>query len=329
MAAAPSCKIMTTKTVFASFGFRLTCINKNNSTRNILGRRSFHNVATTTSQYSVHGDKRCNHSSVVSQKTHHHHHQQQQQHHYHHHHHVLLSTQRRTLMTKIVEPPSDSTIPELPLTLILSEDNGFYETSWHQDFQSALPSQYGMSYGQFSMSPKTTTTTTTTTTSLDQAMQELKSDLIMFSSPSNVVLVTRGPWMSWMAQFYLEDLPLAALVMVDPMQLDDQNGLNQFQLQYNKLGLESSLQYKLFQEYAEHYSHWTLQLEPGVVPMMILYTNPRPGFKRCAENAALRHSSSKGGLFGPVPVVKMPFTSKTHAQDSRQAIMKWVTDNVL
>jgi hypothetical protein len=311
----------------ASFGSRLTRIN-NNSTRSIPGSRSFHNVVAT-SQSSVHNSIRCNHFSVVSKKSLNNLHQQQ-----HHRQHVLLLTPpRRTLMTSIIEPPAGSTIPELPLTLILTEDQGFYgdaddkKTSWHHDFQSTLPSQYGMSYGQFSMSP--------TTASLDQAMQELKSDLVTFSSPSNVVLVTRGPWMSWMAQFYLEDLPLAALVMVDPMQLDDQNGLNQFQLQYNKLGLESSLQYKLFQEYAEHYAHWTLQLEPGVVPMMILYTNPRAGYKRCAENAALRHTaaaadpSSGGGLFGPVPVQKMPSTSKTHSQDSCQAIIKWVTDNVL
>lgn len=290
-------------TMFASFGFRQTGINSKN-----LGR-SFH-----VSHNSV--LNRCNLFSV-SKKTHHNHQ---------HHHHVLILT-RRTLMTAIVEPSlGASNVPELPLTLILSEDKGFYgdddsSKSWHQDFQSILPSQYGMSYGQFSMSP--------TITSLDQAMQELKSDLVSklnTFSPSDVVLVTRGPWISWMAQFYLEDLPLAALVMVDPMLLDDQNGLNQFQLSYNKLGLESSLQYKLFQEYAEHSS--PLKLEPGACPMMILYTNPRPAFKRCAENASLRHSDPKGP-FGPVPVEKMPFTSKSHTKDSCQAIMKWVVYRAL
>ena len=139
--------------------------------------------------------------------------------------HRRIDSARRSLVTDVVAPPLDSQLPELPVTLILAEDDGFYgdesPSSWHKEFAETLPTEYGMSYGRFSMSPNTS--------NLDQAMQEMKnnltSDATTFSA-SNVILVARGPWMSWMAQFYLQDLPLAGLVMVDPMLLDDQNGFN-------------------------------------------------------------------------------------------------------
>ena len=127
--------------------------------------------------------------------------------------------------------------------------------------------------------------------------------------------------MSWMASFYLESLPLAGLVMVDPMQLDDMNGLNQFELQYEKLGLKDSFQYKLYQEYAEHWDHWTLKLEPGSVPMMIMYTNVRPGYKRCAENTAIRHGDN-------VPVLKMPSTARSHVDDCIGKVTNWINDSI-
>ena len=168
-----------------------------------------------------------------------------------------------------------------------------------------------MSYRKFSLSDNTA--------NFDTALQEMKNDLSL--EGPNMVLVTRGPWMSWMASFYLESLPLAGLVMVDPMQLDDMNGINQFVLQYEKLGLQNSLQYKLYQEYAEHWDHWTLKLEPGAVPMLVMYTNVRPGYKRCAENSALRH--------GNVPVLKMPSSSQTHVDDCIGEVVKWVHDTVV
>jgi hypothetical protein len=146
---------------------------------------------------------------------------------------------------------------------------------------------------------------------------------------SNVVLVTRGPWMSWQATFYLESLPLAGLVMIDPMQLDDQNGINQFELQYEKLQLQQTVQYQLYQEYREHWDHWTLKLEPGSVPMLILYTQDRPGYKRCAENTALRHSSSSDTTTTNIPVLKMPSTARSHVQDCITEITTWIDTHVL
>lgn len=218
-------------------------------------------------------------------------------------------------MTEAVEPPPHVT--ESPLSVVLAEDEGFYPSSWHEAFTTQIPEQYGMSFRQFSFGPDTST--------YDAALQEIKRDL---STPhhdgANTILVTRGPWMSWMASFYLESLPLAGLVMVDPMQLDDMNGINQFVLQYEKLGLQNSQQYKMYQEYAEHWDHWTLKLEPGAVPMMVMYTNVRPGYKRCAENTAIRHGGED-----VVPVVKMPSTSRTHVKDCIGEIDAWIHANAL
>uniref|UniRef100_A0A7S3L4Q7 Uncharacterized protein n=1 Tax=Amphora coffeiformis TaxID=265554 RepID=A0A7S3L4Q7_9STRA len=221
----------------------------------------------------------------------------------------LVSPSRRSLMTPTIEPPPNVT--ESPLSMILAEDEGFYSSSWHDTFAAQVPEQHGMGYRMFSLAADTA--------NFDAALQEMKNE-ISLEGP-NSVLVTRGPWMSWMASFYLESLPLAGLVMVDPMQLDDMNGINQFVLQYEKLGLQDSLQYKLYREYAEHWDHWTLKLEPGAVPMLVMYTNVRPGYKRCAENSALRH--------GEVPVLKMPSTSRNHVDDCIGEVVRWVHDTVV
>ena len=223
--------------------------------------------------------------------------------------HKLLVSNRRSLMTSVVEPPPS--VPESPTSLVLAEDAGFYPSSWHEPFQAQLPEHHGVSYSRFSLSEDTA--------NFDAALQEMQNDLS--NGAANTVLVTRGPWMSWMASFYLESLPLAGLVLVDPMQLDDMNGINQFELQYAKLGLDDSLQYKLYQEFSEHWDHWTLKLEPGAVPMMVMYTNARPGYKRCAENTALRH--------GEVPVLKMPSTARKHTNECIEEIVAWMENAVM
>ena len=222
---------------------------------------------------------------------------------------AAVVSSRRSLMTPAMEPPPD--VVESPTSLVLTEDDGFYPSSWHDSFAFRFPKRHGMMYSYFSLAEDTP--------NFETALEELKNDLSV--EGANTVLVARGPWMAWMASFYLESLPLAGLVMVDPMQLDDRNGVNQFELQYEKLGLKDSLQYKLYREYSEHWDHWTLKLEPGSVPMMVMYTNDRPGYKRCAENTALRH--------GNVPVLKMPSTSQSHANDCIDEVANWINANVV
>mmetsp|Transcript_15468 Transcript_15468/g.42755 ORF Transcript_15468/g.42755 Transcript_15468/m.42755 type:complete len:259 (-) Transcript_15468:34-810(-) len=226
---------------------------------------------------------------------------------------------RRTFArSAVVDVPPECEAPERPVTLILAEDAGVYKNSWHPTMEQALPQQNGIPYSNFHLSA--------TAQTFDDALREMKKDV---GSVMDAVLVTRGPFASWMAQFYLEDLPLKGLVMVDPMQLDDQNGVNQFQLHYEKLGLTSSQQYKLYQDYSEHWDHWTLQLEPGAVPMMILYTTDRPAFKRCAENTALRHRVGDDEDEDSLPIVKLPATKSNHEKEVIKTIVSWVTQRVL
>lgn len=219
-------------------------------------------------------------------------------------------------MSSVVEVDIDCPVPERPVTFILGEDAGFYPKSWLPTFQEKVPKEHGMQFCSFTLDPQST--------SFDDALNELKNDAGSFV---DTVFVARGPFMSWMAQFYLEDLPFKGLIMVDPMQLDDQNGVNQFQLQYDKLGLTSSQQYQMFLDFDQHWGHWTYRLEPGVVPMMILYTADRPMYKRCAENTALRHSLDES--MADIPILKMPSTKRKHDEESLEAIVDWINDRAL
>lgn len=106
--------------------------------------------------------------------------------------------------------------------------------------------------------------------------------------------------MSWLAQFYLESLPLAGLVMIDPMPLDMQHFVNQFELQYTNH--KDSPEYRMFQDFAQHWDHWSLKLEPGAVPMLIAITKPRSVWEKAAKATAARQ---EGGRFGPVPICKL------------------------
>eukprot|EP00527_Entomoneis_sp_CCMP2396_P005921 CAMPEP_0198136834 /NCGR_PEP_ID=MMETSP1443-20131203/415_1 /TAXON_ID=186043 /ORGANISM="Entomoneis sp., Strain CCMP2396" /LENGTH=251 /DNA_ID=CAMNT_0043798113 /DNA_START=46 /DNA_END=801 /DNA_ORIENTATION=+ len=223
---------------------------------------------------------------------------------------------RRNLISPVAEVDIGSQVPERPVTFVLSEDKDFYKKSWCSTFEEKLPKEHGIQFCNFKFDDASS--------SFDDALNELKRDTEPFI---DTVFVARGPWMSWLAQFYLQDLPFKGLVMVDPMQLDDQNGINQFQLQYEKLGLASSQQYKMFQDYSEHWDHWTLKLEPGSVPMMIMYTADRPGYKRCAENTALRHTTDEN--MADIPILKKPSTKSSHESDALESIAAWINERVL
>ena len=121
--------------------------------------------------------------------------------------------QRRSLLTEAIEPPPQAT--ERPCTLILAQDTNLdvlynSKSDWSDTFAQKFPTEYGMPTASWSLSPSTA--------SFDDAVSEMKRDLSNCMQP---ILVARGPWVSWMAQFYLESMPLAALVLVDPLPFDD------------------------------------------------------------------------------------------------------------
>jgi len=215
---------------------------------------------------------------------------------------------QRTLLTEAVEPPPCAT--ERPCTIILAQDSNLgvlsptqTVSSWSESFTQKFPVDNGMPVTQWSPSPDTPST-------FEDALDELKTDLAC-SSITQPILVARGPWISWMAQFYLESLPLSALIMVDPLPFGDDTAacrmyenLHQYEGELSKNSdddvLSMSLEYQLFQDYVQHANHWTLQLEPAVIPTMVLSTIPL--WHDQAVATAARHSDDASAV---VPVVSI------------------------
>jgi hypothetical protein len=211
----------------------------------------------------------------------------------------LRRGQYRTLLSKISCPPLDSAVPERPCTMVVAESL-LYPTSssWNSAFKSRAPQDHGISTGAFSWSDSVT--------NWKAALDELKSDL---SAHHDVVFIARGPLQCWIAQLYLESHPLAGLILVDPLPLDDRNGINQFELYYEKHSFKQSKEYHIFRRILDDTTMsapipHALQLEAGAVPMMVWHSIPRPAFKRAADSTAQRHSNSNGP-FGIVPVLQL------------------------
>jgi hypothetical protein len=103
--------------------------------------------------------------------------------------------------------------------------------SWTETLRTDLPNKYGITYQQWQLSPDVRT--------FDEALSELKRDLRAVSGAqlqqkngstksnakkNNVCLVTRGPWMSFLAHTLLDKLPVSCYVRVDPMNVHSEDG---------------------------------------------------------------------------------------------------------
>ena len=230
----------------------------------------------------------------------------------------LLASYRKTsyrgVLSTILEPPPVQY--ERPCTIVVAEDSGIYEESLSQGLRH-VTDQFGMSATQYTLP--------SSCASLEYALQDMSRDL---SNIQGAVLVARGPWISWQAQFYLESLPLAGLVMIDPISFDDRNGLNQYQLFIEKRNLLSTTEHHLFTDFVDNWGHWTLRLEAGSVPMLVVNTIQRPAFKRFAEITAHRHADSEG-VYGKVPVASLSQEGDSHVNDLLSVVCSWVDDVVI
>jgi hypothetical protein len=261
-----------------------------------------------------------------------------------------ISCAVRGLLTPAVEPSLDDNVVERPCTLVLAQDIGVVhgvrsisDGSWHDDFTATIPRSHGISYRQWTLSERRTLES-----SFDGALTELKEDL---GTLQNAVLVARGPWTSWMAQFYLESLPLAGLVMVDPLPFDDEDACFCFQRQYKQHyypgndrptpDFTLSREYALFQDYINHFDHWALRLERGIIPMLVLATSnvvweQENSQKMLAwqleysKKTAARHSvptgSSSRTSLGNVPVIQIDSSNR---EECAQTICSWIEKDVL
>jgi hypothetical protein len=206
----------------------------------------------------------------------------------------------------IEEPVLTSLVPERPCTIVLAEDEGFYAQSWNT-WRSTLVHEHGFSFAQISV---------TATHDFDAALRELSSDLSHLGT-HDAVLLSRGPMISWLAQFYLESLPLQGLIMVDPLPLDHGDSVQALERYYATTSASRSL----FHDYVEHYAHWTMKLEPGSVPMMILATQlDSDVYWKGALRTKERHDREDR----QVVLVK-----SDNEDDLRDRVTRWITDDVL
>lgn len=211
---------------------------------------------------------------------------------------------QRTIVTSFEEPPLDSTVPELPCTVVLLQDNDIYgessTTNWEKELRRAIPHEFGMSFGAASLhSPALNNSSEDHDDEiLEESLTELRNDLSQIMNPQ-IILIARGPLVSWIAQLHLESNPLAGLVMIDPLLLDDSEAdYLKPAIDYLIESLPSNLHSKssngrsihLLQSlYSNRQNMRPLLLEPGSVPMMIFYSFHNQAYLNAVHQTANRH----------------------------------------
>lgn len=212
---------------------------------------------------------------------------------------------RRRIMTVSVEPPPASTVPERPCEVVLAQDSSLYPSCWQEPFSQILPQECGIHFCSVSIDSG----------SLQGGLDILRQDL---ATLSNVVLVARGPLVSLLGQYYLESLPLAGLVMVDPILISHVGPLQKI-----KYSLQPhSLQHEFVERILTCQEDRPLKLEPRAVPLLIFRTINDPMFQEAADDVALYHGD------GEIPVHDISSTEQD-ALDTIERIAEWIDESVL
>jgi hypothetical protein len=217
----------------------------------------------------------------------------------------------RTIMTAMQEPPihhveGDPDYYEKPVSVALVESCLFQKASWSNTFAEDFPSR-GIQYIELDIFSQLKDDMNVH--ALKQMEAELASDL---SSIPSVVLIARGPLPCLVAQYYLESLSLGGLVLEDPLLIPDtemSNGtlvssaetLIKMVSTYPSKNKKDSGRSKLATQELRVIEKLTsestvndqliwkrpLRLEPGVVPMLILFSQEQ--FRSAATKTAAFH----------------------------------------
>lgn len=211
-------------------------------------------------------------------------------------------------MTESTDVSDFSGVLERPCMLVLTEDHLFYESdpSWQTSFGQRFPRDYGIQFSKMDLQ---------NFTSLAAGLVEMEQDL---GTEMNVVLVTKGPLVSWLAPYYLESLPLSGLVMVDPIELTRDSARD-----LKTLYPPDATEQEVLDRICRGEDSRPLLLEPGVLPMLVLST--RVDFVHDASQVAARHSDPDGS-FGRYTVKEIDGTDEDEIAD---LIHWWIDDNVL
>ena len=213
----------------------------------------------------------------------------------------------RSLMTLTVDVPLDSDIRERPCMVVSADDRSFYDgASWQRTFRRRFPENYGIQFRCMELRKFT---------SLTAGLDEMKEDL---ASEMNVVLISKGPLISWLALYYLESLPLSGLVMVDPVEITQTSACD-----LKSVYRHDAIQQQLLDRIRLGAEDRPLLLEPGVLPIMVLST--RLDCIHDSFRIAARHSDPDGP-FGPVTVTEVEGKSDSEVAS---IINLWIDEKVL
>jgi hypothetical protein len=241
---------------------------------------------------------------------------------------------------------------ERPETLILLESS-LYKQTWREYFIYYFPLK-GIHFASIDL-----------TTSDDDALsqdvsfnsmeQTLSDDMAILNEPAYTIAVARGPIQSLVAQYYLESLPLAGLVLVDPFLLpEDCDRVSNSEERRWKESIDSLMDYSTMNDgiFRKHLNEppgaidectsssfakelklleslqnttpRPLNLEPSPVPILVMYSAHPDEYRahQCAERTATFH-----GLQGQT--LKIPRNSGTDDVDwVMERVYEWYDESV-
>lgn len=241
----------------------------------------------------------------------------------------------RRIVTLSQEPwivdKSGNLIRERAYSVLLMEDSLPYllnhyantvASSWSQVFRDFFPPR-GVPFKYSSLS--NISATDDKETLISQVMSELIHDIVQEegSMPSSTVLVTRGPILSLVAQYYLESWPLAGLVMIDPLLLPPPHLtstasqlLEHITKSQCPIDTTQVCYLALLQQLSDGRYSRKLQLEPGSVPMCVW--SSFPSNKVPNEGFEYENNYSKYSQFTSLYCSLCSQTAKRHSDSNRQ-----------
>ena len=251
---------------------------------------------------------------------------------------------RRSIVVSSVEPPLDVPI-ERPERIVLAESS-LYESSWVECAESFFPSN-GLHFVAIDIMRALRNNTNNDDVAsqfkcLEKSMAEDLSHLgettderQQTSTSAHDVLIARGPIQCLIAQYYVESLPLAGVVLIDPLLLpeDGRAGMSKDRWKQSVLDfismlenealhlheghknippplllpaedakLESSLKLELslLQTLADkvYNNPRPLRLEPGSLPILVMYSGDHvyhDHYRICSERTAAFHTCGGSG----------------------------------
>ena len=227
----------------------------------------------------------------------------------------------RCLVTLSIPPPTDTAI-ERPETLVLVESS-LYKQKWENSFAKYYPER-GIHFGSLDIA--STDNCNVEDITLESMEQTLSNDISALSESAYTILIARGPLQSLVAQYYLESLPLAGLVLIDPLILPDngRSGVHAgrwkdsvhtlLTLLNNTTTPERSIFKKLQSDGSDlslsselnllgslpQIAPRPLYLEPSSVPILILHSRcdkHQNFYEQCARISANFHGVDENSLF--------------------------------